>query len=128
MISFFFANLLIQSHVCVLQTALDLLERGYDVFVLADGVSSCNREEVPIALERMRQAGAQITTSESISFQLMGTYERDSPVHPCQLRYSRFLSYLSVDSASPNFKALAGIIKEEKQSTKDSLQMLLPRK
>ncbi|GJJ07707.1 hypothetical protein Clacol_001912 [Clathrus columnatus] len=92
----------IESHVCVLQTALDLLEKGYDVHVLADGVSSCNKEEVPFALERMRQAGAQITTSESISFQLM------------------------VDSASPNFKALANIIKEEKLFTKNTLQTLLP--
>lgn len=59
-----------QSHICVLQTTLDLLEGGYDVHVIADGVSSCNPEEVPIALERMRQAGAQITTSESLAFQL----------------------------------------------------------
>lgn len=64
-----------QSHICVLQTALDLLELGYHVHIIADGVSSCNREEVPFALERMRQAGAQITTSESAAFQL----QRKSP-------------------------------------------------
>jgi len=92
----------IESHVCVLQTALDLLELQYDVHVLADGVSSCNKEEVPWALERMRQAGAQITTSESIAFQL------------------------TVDSASPNFKPLAGIVKEEKDATKSTLETLLP--
>ncbi|KAH9918153.1 Isochorismatase hydrolase [Fomitopsis serialis] len=91
----------IESHVCVLQTTLDLLEAGYDVHVIADGVSSCNAEEVPIALERMRQAGAQITTSESIAFQLQA------------------------DASRPNFKAFSSVIKDEKDSTKASLQSLL---
>lgn len=54
----------------MLQTALDLLEQNYDVHVLADGVSSVNREEVPIALARIRQAGGCVTTSESAAFQL----------------------------------------------------------
>ena len=52
------------------------LERGLDVHVLADAVSSCNSQEIPIALERMRQSGARITTTESILFQLMGECHR----------------------------------------------------
>ncbi|KAI0079736.1 Isochorismatase hydrolase [Panus rudis PR-1116 ss-1] len=92
----------IESHVCVLQSTLDLLSSGYDVHVVADGVSSCNKEEVPYALARMRQAGAQITTSESVAFQLQ------------------------VDSSQSNFKAFSAVIKEEKERTKQSLQALLP--
>lgn len=40
-----------QSHVCILQTTLDLLHLGLEVFVLADGVSSSNKPEVAVALE-----------------------------------------------------------------------------
>jgi nicotinamidase-related amidase len=55
----------IESHVCVLQTTLNLLKAGHATYVIKDGVSSANPEEVPIAIARMRQAGAFITTSES---------------------------------------------------------------
>lgn len=41
----------IESHVCVLQTTLELLAKGYDVFVIRDAISSCNREEVSTAVE-----------------------------------------------------------------------------
>ena len=60
----------IESHVCVLQTTLDLLKAGHKVYVISDGVSSCNKEEVPIAIARMRQAGAFISTSESFVYSL----------------------------------------------------------
>ncbi|KAM7192544.1 Isochorismatase-like protein [Rhypophila sp. PSN 637] len=62
----------IESHICVTQTALDLLEAGYKVYIIADGVSSCNSAEVPIALDRLRQAGAVVTTSESWMYECMG--------------------------------------------------------
>ncbi|KAL8795343.1 MAG: hypothetical protein Q9195_002213 [Heterodermia aff. obscurata] len=53
----------IETHICVTQTALDLLADGHNVYVLADGVSSCNEGERRVALDRLRQEGATITTS-----------------------------------------------------------------
>lgn len=55
----------IETHICVTQTTLDLLRHGHAVYLIADGVSSCNKEEVGIALRRLAQAGAVVTTSES---------------------------------------------------------------
>ena len=61
----------IESHVCVLRTALDALERGFSVHIAADAVSSRNPENSKLALERMRQAGAFISPAETIVFQLI---------------------------------------------------------
>jgi hypothetical protein len=62
----------VESHICVAQTTIDLLANGHKVYVLADGVSSCNPQEVPIALDRLRREGAVVTTSESFLFECMG--------------------------------------------------------
>jgi isochorismate hydrolase len=62
----------IESHICVTQTSLDLLRDGHRVYVLADGVSSCNPQEVPIALARLRAEGVVVTSSESFLYECMG--------------------------------------------------------
>ncbi|KDD75982.1 isochorismatase [Helicosporidium sp. ATCC 50920] len=62
----------IEAHVCVFQTCLDLLEKGYAVHVLSDAVSSKRPEDRSAALARLRDAGAWIVTSEMVLFQLMG--------------------------------------------------------
>jgi isochorismate hydrolase len=62
----------IESHICVTQTTLDLLRSEHKVYVIADGVSSCNKEEVPVALARLRHEGAVVTTSESFMYEFVG--------------------------------------------------------
>ncbi|KXJ26844.1 isochorismatase domain-containing protein 2 [Exaiptasia diaphana] len=62
----------IETQVCIMQTALDLLERNYEVHILADGVSSRTMVERMYAIDRLRQSGAFITTSESVLFMLLG--------------------------------------------------------
>lgn len=90
----------IESHICVTQTTLDLLREGHRVYVIADAVSSCNREEVPIALRRLAAEGAIVTSSESIMYECMG------------------------DASIPEFKQMSALVKEYSSKTKDSLQAL----
>jgi hypothetical protein len=94
----------IESHICVTQTALDLLGAGHRVYIIADGVSSTRREEIGIALARLRQAGAVVTTSESWLYELMG------------------------DAAIPEFKGIVSVVKETQQGTGEALRGLLGSK
>ena len=61
-----------ETHVCVLQTALDLVEAGCAVFVVADAISSRTVVNHQIGLARMREAGAVIVTTEMVLFELLG--------------------------------------------------------
>ncbi|KAI8486883.1 Isochorismatase domain-containing protein 1 [Branchiostoma belcheri] len=77
----------IEAHVCVQQTALDLLARGVEVHVIADATSSRSQMDRVYAFDRLRQAGAVITTSESTLLQLVA------------------------DKNHPKFKEIQGLIK-----------------
>jgi len=61
----------IESHVCVMQTALSLLGRGYRVHVVSDAVSSRTDENRRVALGRMRGAGAVVSSAEMAVFELL---------------------------------------------------------
>ncbi len=58
-----------EAHVCVLQTVLDLLAAGKKVFVVADAVGSRTPENKEMALQRMRQNGAEIVSGEMVAFE-----------------------------------------------------------
>jgi nicotinamidase-related amidase len=62
----------IEAHVCVCQTCLDLLDHGLRPFVVADAISSRTAANRAIALERLRQAGATVVSTEMALFELLG--------------------------------------------------------
>ncbi|KAH8290942.1 hypothetical protein KR054_007331 [Drosophila jambulina] len=61
----------LESHICVEQTAIDLLEQNINVYIVADCCSSRLNQDRDLALDRLRQAGCVITTSESVIFDLV---------------------------------------------------------
>jgi nicotinamidase-related amidase len=67
----------VESHVCVQQTVLDLLENGFQVNLCADAVSSRKKIDYETALDRMRNAGAEVTTTESVLFELLNVCGTD---------------------------------------------------
>ena len=62
----------IEAHVCIENTAIDLRQDGYEVHTVADCCTSRTQEDRLLALERMRDIGCHITTSENVIFKLMG--------------------------------------------------------
>ena len=66
----------IETHICIQQTVLDCLQKGFEVILVSDAMSSRNRADHEIALQRMIQTGAILTTTESIIFELCKTANR----------------------------------------------------
>ena len=77
----------IESHICVLQTCIDILEAGIQAVIVEDCVSSRKANDKKVAIERMRQEGAVITTMESLLFELTRS------------------------ASNKNFKSISGIVK-----------------
>jgi nicotinamidase-related amidase len=67
----------IEAHVCVLLSALDLLAQGYGVHVAADAVTSRTQANWRLAMDQLRQAGAVVTATETVLFQLLRQGDTD---------------------------------------------------
>jgi nicotinamidase-related amidase len=68
----------LEAHVCVLLTALDLLGHGLQVSIVADAVCSRRPANLEIGLAQARQAGAVITATETVVFQLLGSADSEA--------------------------------------------------
>lgn len=77
----------IEAHVCVLQTVIDLKEAGYHPVVVADAISSRNKLNKELAMERFRHEGILVTSTESVLFELTRS------------------------SAAPEFKKISSLVK-----------------
>ncbi len=58
-----------ETHVCLMQTALKLIDEGYDVSIVVDGVGSHRALDKQIALDRLQTAGARLITGEMLGFE-----------------------------------------------------------
>lgn len=61
----------IEAHVCIFQTAIHLLQQGIDVHIIVDATSSRTLENKQIAIDRMKAAGAVISSTEMLLFELL---------------------------------------------------------
>lgn len=77
----------LESHICVMQTARDLIANGYQVCIVADCVGSRTEFNCQIGMERMKQDGVTVTSVESVLFELL------------------------VKAGTPEFKAVSKLIK-----------------
>ena len=67
----------LETHICVYQTTVDLLDMGYQVQIVTDAVSSRTPDNKLIGLERMKAAGAGVTSTETALFELLRIAEGD---------------------------------------------------
>ncbi len=67
----------LESHVCVLQTCIELIRLKYTVYLVIDGIGSQRQQDHTTAIQRLIQEGVRVTTSESIIYELLGDAKHD---------------------------------------------------
>lgn len=67
-----------EAHICVMQTAVQMMDQGYEVFVVTDATSSRTLESEKACLDRLQASGAGIVTTEMVVFEWLGQAGTDS--------------------------------------------------
>jgi nicotinamidase-related amidase len=67
----------IESHICVFQTAADLIAAGYEVYVVGDAVSARTEQNKDVGIKMMLQSGAKLTSTEAALFELLKVAKGD---------------------------------------------------
>lgn len=62
----------VETHICIYQTAIGLLNKGFDVWIVSDGVSSRSRENHQDGLARLRDIGVSVGSAEMLIYELLG--------------------------------------------------------
>ena len=78
----------VEGHVCIQQTTLDALNLGYSVHVVKDAVASRRPEDFDVAIEKMRLAGAVISSTEMVSYELLG--QAGTPKFKAAMQYLKW--------------------------------------
>jgi len=68
----------VETHICVCQTVLRALEKGYAVHVVSDAVGSRTPENRQVGLARMEHAGALLSSAEMAVYELLGRSDREA--------------------------------------------------
>ncbi len=66
----------VETHICVLQTALDLIIQGFNIFIVIDAIGSRKSLDHDIAIRRLERCGAMLATTESVIFEWCKTADR----------------------------------------------------
>jgi len=82
----------LETHVCVLQTTLELLQDGFRVYLVTDCVSSQHEIDRTTAIQRMHRAGAILITAESAVYNLMkdANHPKFKEILPFTKQYAAF--------------------------------------
>lgn len=62
----------VETHICIYQTAVGLLNKGFKVWVVADGVGARKKEEHDLGLQRMRNLGVSVGSAEMLIYEILG--------------------------------------------------------